>query len=916
VALSGNLAPRFEPNRGQADPQVRFLARGRGHTLFLTSDEAVLALTRGPGDAAVVRMSLVGAQPSPRVTELEKLPGIVNYLIGNDPANWRTGIPTYARVKYESVYRGIDLVYHGSQGELEYDFIVAPGADPGTITLAFEGPDTVAVDARGDLTLRTNGGELRLRKPVVYQEVDGTRKPVAGGYTLKAKNQVGFQIAAYDTAKPLVIDPMLVYSTYLGGAGADQARGVAVGSDGTAYVVGSTTAPNSFPPLDPPETASLFGPLGGGDVFVAKFDPAQPGASSLLYLTFIGGRGQDTGRGIAVDDAGNAYVTGQTFSSDFPTTPGAFSRKIGGKADAFVVKLNPSGTALTYSTFLGGGGPDEGHGIAIACASASEPTNCNAYVAGVTQSSNFPLTPGAFASSQGKEDGFVTKLHVDGSSLVYSTYLGGTGTDAAHAIALECGPAPSSSTPPDCFAWVTGETSSTNFATTILSSTSVPAFDRVYNGNVDAFVTKFNKDASALVYSSYLGGTGVDRGFGIALDRDGHAYVTGSTASPNFIGDVLTQAPTRLVPPGGNGDAFVAKIDLSAPTQLAYLTYVGGTGSDLAYALDVDDAGAVFLTGETSSSNFPIVNPLPFGSTGGTNAFVARLDANGSALTYSTYLGGNGVDRGFGIIARAGTVFVVGETSSTNFLTSGTVPPFDAIGGGGVTDAFLTVFRLTPPIFGPVSNLMFNSGTNVTYPTPTARDASGALVPVTCDPLSGSVFQSGDTTVTCTATTNEGGSGTTTFLVTVTTTPIPTLGLKDASVTVKQGNKIVLTAAITVAQSTTMITPDCVNTTFTIIRPDGIAIAPRFGERMYGIPNDLTTIAAGKPFVVSCDISQGAIDPSLLPPQSYRFFSTYSNYIEDQDFHRGPPATCDQSPCFDVFTGSVNSPSGTLTITP
>jgi len=886
----------FELNAGQTDAAVKFLARGRGYALFLTQDEAVLALTKGPGEAAVVRMSLVGARPPPRVTGLEKLPGIVNYFVGNDPASWRTSIPTYARVKYESVYPGVDLVYHGSQGELEYDFVVAPGADPRTIMLAFEGPDTMAVDSQGDLVLRTNGGELRLRRPVVYQEVDGTRKTLAGSYIFKAKNRVGFQVAAYDPAKPLVIDPVLVYSTYLGGTGTDQGRGIGLGPGGTAYVVGSTSAP-IFPSAD----SSNLGPRGGSDVFVAKIDPSQPGPSSLVYLTFIGGRGTDTGRGIDVDGAGNAYLTGQTFSSDFPTTPSAFSRKISGKADAFVAKLNPSGTGLVYSTFLGGGGPDEGHAIAIACVSASEPTDCNAYVSGATLSSNFPITPFAvFASSQGKQDAFVTKLKADGSGLVYSTYLGGTGTDAGHGIALEC------ASPPACSAWVTGETSSANFSTT------VGAFDRVFNGNVDAFVTKLNADGSALLYSSYLGGSGFDRGFGIALDGLGRAYVAGSTDSTSFTGDYLTKTPSRLGP-GGTGDAFVAKVDPSLPpaSQLVYLTYVGGSGSDLAYAIDVDGFGNVSLTGETSSSDFPTVNPLPLALSGTTHAFVARLDASGLAFTYSTYLGGNGADRGFGVIANAGRVFVVGETSSTEFPTSGTVPPFDASFSGGPTDAFLTVLGGIPPVFGPVSNLMFQTGTVVTYPTPTALDAEGSPVLVGCDPASGSVagataspFQLGDTTVTCTATTNDGGTGTITFVVTVQTDPPPTLGLNVTDVTVRQGDPIVLTAAISASQSITTITPDCVNTTWTITRPDGLAVAPRFRERMYGIPNDLTTIAAGMPFIINCDISE-VIDPSLLPPGQYRFFATYSNYLQDND---------PTPPVFDVWTGSVNSPSAQLTV--
>ncbi len=897
VAFSRNLSPRFEANRGQTDPAVKFLARGRGYTIFLTEDEAVVTLRRGTADPAVVRMHLVGARPAPRVTGLAKLPGIVNYFVGADPARWRTGIPTYARVTYESVYPGVDLVYHGTEGQLEYDFVVAPGADPGPITLAFDGADTVSVDGQGDLVLRLKRDELRLRKPIVYQDVQGTRKPLAGTYVVKGGNRVGFEVAGHDPARPLVIDPVLIYSTYLGGTGTDQGRGVAAGPAGTAYVVGSTDAPS----FQSPPSASKLGTGGGGDVFVAKFDPSKNGAESLVYLTFIGGRGSDTGRGIAVDGAGNAYLTGQTFSSDFPTTASAFSRKISGKADAFVVKLDAAGTALAYSTFLGGGGPDEGHAIAIACVSAGA---CNAYVTGATLSSNFPITPFAvFASSQGKQDAFVTKLRLDGSGLDYSTYLGGTGSDAGHGIALEC--SPPSSTTTACRAWVTGETSSANFSTT------VGAFDRTFNGNVDAFVTKFTDGASALIYSSYLGGAGSDRGFGIALDGSGLAYVAGSTDSRSgFAGDAVTKAASTAGP-GGGGDAFVAKLDASQPaaSQLAYLAYVGGTASDIAYGIAADAAGNVTLTGETSSLDFPTFNALPLALSASTHAFVSRLDATGSALTYSTYLGGSGVDRGFGIAVSGGRTVVTGETSSTDFPTAGTMVPFDASFGGGPTDAFLTILGGTAPVFGPVSNLMFQTGTTVLYPTPTALDVEGDPASVSCTPSSGStagasVFPLGDTTVTCTATDQFGGTSSVTFLITVVVTAPPTLNVSIANPTVRQGDPIVLTADLTVSQPTVTITPDCFNTTWTLVRSDGLAVAPRFREKMYGIPNDLTSLAAGSPFRINCDISE-VVDPSLLPPGQYRFFATYSNYIQDTD---------PTPPVFNVWTGSVNSPPAVLTI--
>src|SRR5215213_6579912 len=368
----GQLPLSFEANVGQTDPQVDFISRGSGYTLFLTPGEAVLALRaasassattdqRNDHESALLRMKFVGSEGKPRVSGQEELPGKVNYYIGKDRSRWRTGVSTYAKVAYQNLYPGVDLVYYGNQRQLEYDFVVHPGTDPNIIALSFEGADGLKVDPQGELVLQASGGEIRQRKPLIYQEGDGVRHEVAGSYKLKDRNTVGFQIADYDASRPLVIDPVLVYSTFLGGANVDSGFDITVDAAGNAYVTGSTQlliVPSTFP-----TTAGAFDTTHNGsqDAFVTKLNPS---GSALVYSTFLGGTDLDSASGIAVDSAGNAYVTGTTSSSDFPTTVGAFDTTLNDR-DAFVTKLNPSGSALVYSTFLGSIEDDLGGRIAV-----------------------------------------------------------------------------------------------------------------------------------------------------------------------------------------------------------------------------------------------------------------------------------------------------------------------------------------------------------------------------------------------------------------------------------------------------------------------------------------------------------------------------------------------------------------------
>ena len=676
----GKLPLSFEANYGQTDSKVNFIARGPGYSLFLTGQEAVIALKKaavrslevkglptrepvekrkeGAAGGTVVRMELAKANAAPRIVGAEELPGKANYFIGNDPAKWRTNVPTYAEVKYAGVYPGVDLVYYGNQGQLEYDFVVAPGVDPNEIRLNFRGAAKLRVDKKGDLLLGSGGEEVRFEKPVVYQEVAGARKPVEASYVLASANRIGFRLGEYDHSQRLVIDPVLVYSTYLGGSGNDFGNGIAVDSAGDAYVTGYNGSLN-FPTVNPLQ------PANGGDetdAFVAKLNPA---GSALVYSTYLGGTGGDFGSSIAVDNGGNVYVTGFTASTDFPTVNPLQPTYGGGLSDAFVAKLNPAGSALVYSTYLGGSADTLGYGIAVDNAG-------HAYVTGYTMFTGFPTTPGAFQMTYagGTSDAFVAKLNPAGSAFVYATILGGSSFDVGYGIAVDSAGN----------AYATGYTDSTDFPTV----NPLQPMNAGASGAGNAFVAKFNPAGSALVYSTYLGGCGGEYSYGIAVDTAGNAYVTGSTASTDFP-TVNPLQPTY----GGDGDAFVAKLN-SSGSALVYSTYLGGTGDDFGRGVAVDSEGNAYVIGQTGSTNFPTVSPLQPTYGGGGDAFVAKLNSSGSALVYSTYLGGTGDDFGNGIaVDRVSNAYVTGGTASTNFPTMNPLQSTNGGVGGEGEDAFV-----------------------------------------------------------------------------------------------------------------------------------------------------------------------------------------------------------------------------------
>ncbi|HEX8558398.1 MAG TPA: SBBP repeat-containing protein, partial [Pyrinomonadaceae bacterium] len=605
----------------------------------------------------------------------DELAGRVNHLVGSDPSRWRRDVPTYARVLYTSVYPGVDLVYYGNQRQLEYDFRIAPGADAGAVALRFDGADGVEVDARGDLLLDVGGATLRQQKPFAYQEVAGARREVEAAYALGEDGRVGFRLGDYDRGLPLVIDPVLVYSTYLGGSASDQANGVALDSAGNVYIAGFT-ASTDFP------TANALQAANGGfqDAFVTKINPA---GTALVYSTYFGGDAQEQVRGFAVDAAGNAYLTGQTGSTNFPTLNPVQGTKGATNEDAFLTKLNPAGNALIYSTYLGGGESSE-FGQAVAVDSAG-----SAYITGVTFSDDFPTAnaiQGTFGG--GSVDAYLAKFTPAGDALVYSTYLGGGANDSGFGVAVDSAGN----------AYVVGETESTNFPTfSPLQATNA--------GGRDAFVSKVKSDGSAFIFSTYLGGSGdIDIAQAVAVDSAGLPVVVGQTNSANF--------PTANAFQGTNGgtiitqDAFLTKLN-AAGTALVYSTYFGGAGGEIAFGVAVDSAGNPYIAGATASTNtLPTANAVQCARGGGSDAFVAKFNANASAPFYSTYLGGGENDQGRAVaIDSAGNAYVAGATFSANFPTVNPIQSAFAGGSGFAGDAIL--FKLSDASAGPASALTF-----------------------------------------------------------------------------------------------------------------------------------------------------------------------------------------------------------------
>ncbi|HUY13867.1 MAG TPA: SBBP repeat-containing protein [Terriglobia bacterium] len=811
----GKLPLRFEANRGQTDSRVKFLARGAGYSLFLTGDEAVLSLRQaeagkqkaaGRGDIpnsktatrhlalvtarpsvtaqSVVRMKLVGANSQATVTGLAELPGKSNYFIGNDPKKWRTDVPNYCQVRYQNAYPGIDLVYYGNQGQLEYDFVVAPGADPRAITLdvgAGLAPPTIAavsdrrpavrtpplqpraqqapplrIATNGDLVLRLNGGEIRFHKPVVYQDADTDlipalapaplthryavpplpasgeragvrglaplRRYLDGHYVLKG-HLVNFAVASYDHSRPLVIDPMLSYSGYLGGSQEDYDYGIALDGSGGVYVAGWTDSAD-FPIVNQIPGA-CNGACGSGPpvltIFLTKLNIV---GDAVVYSTFIGGSFSNAAFAVAVDHSGDAYLTGWTNSADFPIVnqiPGACIGTCGTGANdnAFVAEVSAAGSELVFSSLIGGSGGLDG--FAELGAGVAVDASGNVYLTGNTISPDFPRLnqiPGACNGSCGAGvhyDAFVTKVSPTGSVLVYSSLIGGSGGgsqsyegDAGEGIAVD-----SSGN-----VYLTGGTFSPDFPIVdqIIGACNGTCGDGHYGAG---FVIKVNSAGSALAYSSYIGGSGGDTGLSIALDGTGDAYLTGATGSSDF--PRVGQIPGACNGTCGSGypltNAFVTKVNASG-NALVYSSLVGGSGGSEGYgeagaSITVDGSGAAYLTGYTTSADFPRLNQIPGACNGscGTgvhfDAFVTKINAAASALLYSSYLGGSSDQQSFGIaVDSASNAYLAGVTYSPDFPRVNQIPGAcrGTCSTGNNLDSFVVEISPSPFVtFSPAS---------------------------------------------------------------------------------------------------------------------------------------------------------------------------------------------------------------------
>src|SRR5580698_2650156 len=674
VARYGQLPLTFEENRGQTDPQVRFLARAKGYTAFLTANGIVLSLrptelanpanTSTPSSQqkrsanTALEFKLVGAASNINAVGEDPQPGRANYFIGNDRTKWRTNVQTYRQVRYTNVYPGVDLIYYGNHRQLEYDFAVAPHADPTKIQFEIKGANQLAIGTEGDLIVKLASGELHFHAPTVYQEVNGLRAPLQGGYVIKSATRVGFQVADYNSANPLVIDPVLDYSTYLGGSGDDQPTGIAVDSTGSVYVTGYTDSSN-FP------LATLGSlPTGTDHVFVAKLDST---GSNLVYADYIGGNTQDFGYALVLDSANEVYVTGTTSSSNFPVV-NPYQASLLGSFNGFLTKLSADGSYLLYSTYLGGSSSDVPSTIAI---DGGE----NVLVAGYTYSTNFPVINAYQATVSPNlgglfgEYGFLTKFSLDGSSLVYSTYFGGN-TNVPYNCGFPCWGSPVSAIAgialdPSGSAYVVGNTNTYNFPTT---PGAYLRTDLTLQNSSVGFVSKFSA-IGLLDYSTYLyESSGADTNLNaIAVDGLGSAYVTGIAQDDGTFPVTSTTICNPSAVPGCNF-AFVTKFDPTGST-LAYSTYLGPNNGATPQAIVLDASNDAYVLSSTASSSFSMVGGdgiEPY--TSGNDLLLVEIDPLAGSQIFATYLGGSANESAAAMVRDStGNLYIAGATDSTDF---------------------------------------------------------------------------------------------------------------------------------------------------------------------------------------------------------------------------------------------------------
>jgi Beta-propeller repeat/Abnormal spindle-like microcephaly-assoc'd, ASPM-SPD-2-Hydin len=863
------LPMSFEPNVGQTNQRVEYLTRGPGYNLFLTADEAVLALEQpvlispdhptSTRAQSVLRIKLVGGNPGVKLTGEDELPGKSNYFIGNNPQAWHTDVPTYAQVRYHGLYRGVDAVYYGRQGDLEYDFVMAPGADLRQVRFRIEGAKQVRLDEGGNLLLRTQQGVVTLRSPQAYQGEGANRTRIAVRYAVRARNEFGFEVASYRRDQAMTIDPALLLSTYLGGTGGDVAYGVGVDTAGNVYVAGETNS-TDFPTAAAIQSATG----GGGDAFISKLNTT---GTQLLYSTYLGGNGSDAIAGMAVDSKGDAFVTGTTYSSNFPvapkttasnpSSPQAFQTTYAGNGDAFVAEIPSAGDKLTYSSFLGGTGADFGQGISFDSAG-------NAYVTGSTQSPDFPIPSGTtnppFQSTvSGSSDVFIAVVNFSGTALLSSTYLGGTQADTGQGIQVDG----------SGNIYVTGYTFSTDFPT-------MNPIQTANKGNADIFVTELNSSLSALTFSTYLGGSERDRGFGISLDSSANMYITGDTQSSDFP---TSQPPVLQAAYGGNGDAIVAEIKAGTTPSLGYSTYLGGTGTDQANGIAVDSSGNVGVVGFTNSTDFPLFDAMQqiLGLNGGSgcgsslcpDAFITKLKPGGSQTVYSTFLGGNGADFGQAIaVDSAGDLYVAGSTSSSNFPALGGA--YQGNLGGVAGNAFVAEIEAAdaPAIAYSPQKLNFgNQAVSVTSTTQTVTIVDMGSVPLVISSITApsSDFTESDNCVGTVAA--RGGTCT----INITFTPVATGSVTDefsiADNTPTSPHIITVTG--TGVTNATSVTVNPTALTFASTSVGSVTAAQTVTITNTGTSTlDITTISATGDFTQTNTCASAPLFNTLAPGQS------------------------------------------------
>lgn len=619
-----NLPLAFSPNVGQTDESAQFVAHDMGGTLFFTANSVVLSL---PDTTTPFEMQFEGANSAPVINSQQQLQGKVNYILGNDPSQWHTDLPTYEGITYKNLYPGISLHYDGVNGRLKGTYTVAPGANPNLIRWQHLNANKIIINKMGSLVVTGADANIILTEqtPIAWQEINGQTQPVTAAYNIGNNGTISFNLGEYNASYPLIIDPTLVYSTTLGGTGFEHTDDIALDANGNVYITGLTSS-TDFPTQNPYQENQPK-----SDAFVAKINSD---GTELVYSTYIGGDQDDEGTGIAVNSNGEAYITGATDSTNFPTV-NPVQANLDGLDDAYILALNAAGNDLVYSTFLGGSGVDDAEAIAL-------DTSGNAYVTGMTTSHNFPTKDAYDDSFSGISDAFITKINSGGTEWVYSTYLGGSQIDGGEDIGVD-----------DTGVYVLGNTFSTNFPVQ-------NAYQESNQGTYDIFVTKFNAAGDGLLYSTYLGGSNVDYGYGLAV-LNGQAYLTGNTESTDFP----TAVPIQAAHAGGTSDAIVATLGATGDT-LIFSTYLGGGGDDKGYGLAVSAAADMVATGYTYSSDFPTETPLQANMSGASDAYVTKLNPDG--LIYSTFLGGSSNDTGYAVaLDSENNAYVAGVTGSSDF---------------------------------------------------------------------------------------------------------------------------------------------------------------------------------------------------------------------------------------------------------